>query len=71
MDKILGRTGKFPRGKINNNDEGELLIAIGTDKDKVIIEFGDPVKWMGMYSEQAIAMAETLLECAIQARKYQ
>lgn len=41
----LGATGKFPQGKLNARDEGELTIAVGIKDGVVMIDFGKPVKW--------------------------
>ncbi len=62
----LGRTGKFPDGKINEDDEGEIRIQIGRDKDKnlVVIKFGTPVAWLALKPNQAIAVATMLIKHA-------
>ena len=38
----LGATGEFPRGKIDEADEGELKLAVGTDRETgtVVMDFG-------------------------------
>lgn len=34
MDKdLLGATGKFPKGKMNDDDEGELKLGIAKDSE--------------------------------------
>lgn len=60
----LGKTHQFPRGQIHNTDEGEIKLAIGTKEDKVIIYFGTPVSWLGMYKEQALEFGKSILEKA-------
>lgn len=38
---------KYPDGKINNNDEGALRIAIFIKDDRLIIDFGKDLSWLG------------------------
>lgn len=64
-EKELGATGKFPEGKLDSTDDGELKIGVTTHNGKVIIDFGPkPVKWIGMKPEQAIALGEGLIRRA-------
>lgn len=67
----LGATGRFPYGKLNEDDEGELRIAVGGDRDTetVIIDFGTPTTWIGMRPEDAEAFARSILEKARQVRR--
>lgn len=62
----IGPTGKFPQGKKSEHDQGELAVAIGTDKKKGIIqiEFGTSVTWLGLTADDARALAQQLLERA-------
>jgi len=62
----LGATGKFPRGKADEHDEGELRIAIATDHANAIvrIEFGTTVSWLGLPSAEARQLAALLNEKA-------
>lgn len=64
----LGPTGKFPEGQLNEDDEGEIQIAIGIEGDKVILNFGTPVAWMGFTPEQADQIAYALIEKATKVR---
>lgn len=67
QDKIkLGATGKFPEGKLNENDEGEIALGIAADKDnkKIIMNFGKPTAWIGFNVEQALNIANTLIKKA-------
>lgn len=59
----FGATGKFPYGKLNDDDEGELTLGVAYDKlDGVVrIEFGTPVAWIGLTPPQAIEFAKALL----------
>jgi hypothetical protein len=60
----LGPTGAFPEGELNDDDEGEIRIAIGMQGDKVVIDFGKPTAWIGFTKEQAKQIAEMLLKHA-------
>ncbi len=62
----LGKTGKFPDGKINKDDEGEIRILVGREKDKnlVVIRFGTPVAWLALKPNQAIAVGNMLIKHA-------
>lgn len=71
----LGPTGKFPKGKMNKQDEGELKIAIFESADKVVINFGKAVTWVGLDADGALEFAEKIKEkaqlCKLnQARKH-
>jgi len=58
----IGATGKFPYGKVDPTDEGELVLAVAYDRvhNLVRIEFGKPVAWMAMSPDEAIAFAEVI-----------
>lgn len=62
----LGATGKFPEGKLDEDDEGELRLAIGGNASTGLVEihFGTQVQWMAIKPEQAIAMANTMIDHA-------
>lgn len=62
----IGPTGKFPQGKITEHDQGQLAVAIATDKKKGIIqiEFGTSLTWLGLTADDARAFANQLLERA-------
>lgn len=66
MKEQPGPTGKFPSGKLCNDDKGELKIEISIhDKDKVIlINFGNPIGWVGLNPKLARDMAKALIDCA-------
>ena len=46
-----GPTGRFPKGKIRDDDDGELAIAITVADNKLIIDFGKEVRWIGLDKE--------------------
>jgi hypothetical protein len=64
MKKPLGSTGKYPLGKLDPTDEGELNIAVFILKGKIRIEFGKPVAWLAMPPKQAIDFAELIIRHA-------
>ena len=65
----LGATGEFPEGKLTQDDEGEIKIAITNYEGKVIINFGSQVTWIGFTPELAEAVALSLLEKAAKAKQ--
>lgn len=56
--------GEYPEGKLNNTDEGALTVGIGHQAGKVVITFPKQVSWIGFTPEQAIEIAETLVQHA-------
>lgn len=64
-----GPTGRFPEGKLCDEDEGEIQIQLGSDRDygKVVIDFGRPVAWVGFNPMQARDLAECLKKHARRA----
>ncbi len=60
----IGATGEFPAGKLNDDDEGGLQMAIFTKDENLIIEFGTPVHWLGMSKAEAKEFARAILKKA-------
>ena len=60
----FGATGDFPRGKFNDDDEGELCLGIGVEDKTLIINFGKSVAWLGFAKQDAINFATMILEKA-------
>lgn len=62
----LGATGRYPRGRADQHDEGELRMAIAADHASAIvrIEFGKPIGWLGLPVTEARALAELLSKTA-------
>ncbi len=56
----LGATGEYPEGKLNEDDEGELRLAVGHNEGNVILDFGKPVVWVGLPPDTADAIADML-----------
>ena len=59
MEK-LGATGRFPQGKANKRDEGEIQFAVGIKDGVVVMDFGKPVAWIGFDPEAARNVATLL-----------
>lgn len=64
MKNKIGKTGIFREGKLNQQDEGGINIAIFEEKGKVIINFGTQLRWLGMTPSEAIAIADGIRERA-------
>ncbi len=62
----LGATGRYPYGKADATDEGELSMAIAADHQVGIVRvaFGKPIAWLGLPSGKARALAALLVEKA-------
>lgn len=65
----LGATGAYPDGKLDKTDEGELRLAVSSDgKGLVRIDFGKPVAWFALSSNEAKEFAALLMQHAGGAR---
>lgn len=66
MTKGFGATGNFPKGRLNESDEGELQFGIAADHKRklIILNFGKPIAWTGMPPETAREIAMCLLKKA-------
>jgi len=59
---MIGATGEYPEGKLNETDEGELQMAITTDvHGNIRIDFGKPVHWFAMSPLHAKKLGEMLI----------
>ena len=65
----LGPTGEYPCGRYRSDDQGGLRMAVVADPEagKVMIVFGEPIAWLAMSPEQAVALAEAVIGKARQA----
>ena len=61
---FVGALGQFTEKPLTKDDEGAIQFAIGSQGDKVIIDFGTQVHWVAMSPEQAAELASTLLKRA-------
>lgn len=57
---------RWPKGRLNAEDDGELALRIAADKEKkvVIVDFGKEVVWIGMPPDDAIQFAQLILKHA-------
>lgn len=59
----LGATGRFPEGKVDETDEGELRLALTADVRQGVVRlaFGKPVAWFALPADRARALARFLI----------
>jgi len=67
----IGPTGRFPQGKFNEQDEGELAIGLAMHENKIVVSFGTPILWTVMDIDTAERFAVTILKmvCEIREKK--
>ncbi len=65
-DFKLGATGRYPQGKVDAEDDGEIRMALAADHRASIIriEFGTPTAWLGLPATEARQLAALLIEKA-------
>lgn len=56
----------YPDGKLGEDDEGEVGVAIGIKDGNVIIMFPKPVAWLGLPPEAALEFGRTVIKRARQ-----
>ena len=61
MRKIFG---EHPDGRLNDEDEGAIAMAVGSENGRVRLNFPKPVRWVGMTPDEAIGLAESLIQHA-------
>ncbi len=64
-EQIEGRAKReYSKGRLGPHDQGEVAMAIAADKahNRIIIDFGKPVVWMGLTTEQANGLINLLKE---------
>lgn len=61
-----GPTGEFPDGKLNEDDDGGLIIKMQVSKENqvLMIEFGTNVTWIGLTKKDALNFAWNILSKA-------
>ena len=67
-DHKFGKTGDFPRGKMNRDDEGALRMGVTHTNSEVVINFGTPVAWFGLEPYLAEQLANSILDHANKIR---
>lgn len=60
----IGATGAFPEGKLKQDDEGELQLALVFQADKLVFQFGKSIQWMAMTKAEALNLADGLARLA-------
>ncbi len=59
--------GEYPNGRLNADDSGALAVAISNKDGRVVIEFPKPVAWIGFTGDQAMEIAQILMNHARKA----
>ena len=69
---MIGPTGKFPEGKLDPTDEGEIAIGVAWDPQNnvVRIEFGKPVAWLALDPAAATQLGRLLIVKAEEADQF-
>ncbi len=61
---FIGATGLHPQGKLTPTDEGGIQFRVGSEGDKVVLDFGTPGHWVGMTAQEAAELASSLMKWA-------
>lgn len=61
--------GEYPNGKLNAQDEGALAIMISSEPGIVKVQFPKPVSWIAFTPDEAIALAQSIIDNARKAAK--
>jgi len=63
MEEQAGATGNFPKGKLCEDDQGELNMRFSIKDNILIINFGEkPVQWIGLDKQGIKEVITRLLE---------
>jgi hypothetical protein len=57
---VTGPTGKFSRGKISEDDAGDINIKVNIADGLVKVQFGYPVTWLGLTADSATDLGNLL-----------
>ena len=60
----LGKTGDYPNGKLNDNDEGALILSLFIKNGTIILDFGTKMSWLAVKKEDAYKLGNALIESA-------
>ena len=60
----LGSQGTFSKGKLNDDDEGDIKMMISRADGVVRVDFGKPVGWLGLPRAEAEEFANLILKHA-------
>jgi hypothetical protein len=47
---------KYPQGKLDETDEGELTMKVYRKEDTVILDFGKDLSWIGFDKKSLLAL---------------
>ena len=59
---VIGETGDYPNGKLDDTDEGALKLCVSNSPHLVRIDFGKAVSWIALPKAHAQQLAIMLLE---------
>lgn len=59
-----GAIGQHSQGKLTPSDEGDIQFRVGIEGEKVVLDFGTTVHWVGMDPQQAADLASSLMKWA-------
>lgn len=62
----MSASANFPRGKLCEDDEGQMSLAIGVQDKTVIINFGATCSWIGFDKDTAIKFGQSIINKANQ-----
>lgn len=63
-EDVAGATGKFPDGKMDPLDEGEIQMRMTTIDKRIVIDFGKPITSIGFTRDEAIGLGQAILDRA-------
>lgn len=61
MKKLFG---EYPNGRLNADDQGAMAVAISHEKGVVKMQFARNLNWIGFTADQAVDIAQTLIDHA-------
>lgn len=60
------KNSRYPRGKLNDTDEGASTTEVFLDQNTVIVNFNKELTWIGLDRKQALEFARILIKLAEQ-----
>jgi hypothetical protein len=61
---MKGIFGEYPDGRLSPDDEGGIAMAVSHVAGRVKLTFPKPVAWLGLRPEEAIGLAQLLIDHA-------
>jgi hypothetical protein len=68
LTEELGASGTYSQGKLNADDEGDLLLKLSAEGDNVRVDFGKPVAWIALDVDSALEVASAMIEQAMRIK---